>query len=59
MLQDTAAGSAVGYVGVEDDPALVRMDQELVQQLSDTACDLSCFVPATQPQLKTLSSDLN
>ena len=59
MLQDTAAGSTVGYVGEEDDTALPRMDQELVQQLSDTACDLSCFVPATKPQLKTLSSDLN
>ena len=61
MLQDTAAGSTVGYVGEEDDTALPRNDQELVQQLSDTACDLSCLVPATKLklQLKTLSSDLN
>ena len=41
MLQDTAAGSTVGYVGEEDDTALPRNDQELVQQLSDTACDLT------------------
>lgn len=62
MLQDTAAGSTVGYVGEEDDTALPRNDQELVQQLSDTACDLTellspCYKIKTSA--KTLSSDLN
>ena len=47
------AGRAVGYIGEENNTALPRVDQELIEQLSDTACDLSYPVPATKPQLTT------
>ena len=47
------AGRAVGYIAEENNTALPRVDRELIEQLSDTACDLSYFVPATQPQLTT------
>ena len=46
MLWYATAGRAVGYIGEENNTALPRVDQELIEQLSDTACDLSYFVPA-------------